>query len=539
MGLSLKYLLIIYLLVTCSPLLLQAQLHPSLVNREMKARKAALIKYGMSKSYPCIIKALNWFIENQNPDGSWGKTQQEAMTSLVILSFLTHSDVIDNKAYGASIKLAINWLSEQKINTRLYNGYPHAIKTFALAEALAITQDEKLIKVVTDHIEVILEGQQDNGMFNYKYSTNPNRQDLSFSSWNFQALKAAYISGYNTNQYKNNIRNALNWLTQSTTGEFQFPYSTQDGQFKTSKSKHTMRAAGTLSLQLFNKGNIKALQDDIQEIAKLDSYNINWQKPPKECLYGWYYATQAMFNAGGKNWKTWSTRIQREFILNQNQEGYWQYPGDHHGKFDEFTAKIYSTSLCTLILSTPFRYVPNSPLKPGKIITIKDENDTDIEEQKEQPHVIDRKAIVSHIEINELPTLAANKSNIIQVSGLVKDLNGKTFHNEATNSTFISLQILNSDELILINATDDKKYEKFRSYFKKTWFEVNELGPLASKERLCFSVSGIQIEQNGRKLFFPTSDINFFINKCKIGDKIPEKPGPNMKTVKVELDFIK
>ena len=350
------------------PYSLKAQIHPSLANRELKNRQITIQKFGHKGSYNSIIKALSYLHAVQNPDGSWGSMGQDAMTSFAILCFLTHAEVIENNKYGEAVKLGLNFLSQSKINSNSLHAYPHAIKTYALAEAVALYKDKELFEIMEKHVDLILEGQQKEGMFDYNYKTNMSRQDLSVSSWNFQALKAAFVAGSQNEKLKPAIRKTIKWLQGSCSGENKFPYSTSNNEYKTGKSKHTMRAAGALSLQIFNQGKFPELKDDLKDIALQDMGNLNWIKPPKACLYGWYYATQVMFNVGGKYWKAWNGKLSPILILNQNPDGSWKYPGLYHGHNigDETTQKVYATSLCTLMLSTPFRYVPSAPLVPGK-----------------------------------------------------------------------------------------------------------------------------------------------------------------------------
>ena len=70
-----------------------------------------------------------------------------------------------------------------------------------------------------------------------------------------------------------------------------------------------MRAVGSLCLQLFGEGNCPEIQDDIRMIAQQDIKTLNWNNPPEFSLYGWYYATQVMFQSGGKNWGPWNPKI--------------------------------------------------------------------------------------------------------------------------------------------------------------------------------------------------------------------------------------
>jgi len=121
-----------------------------------------------------------------------------------------------------------------------------------------------------------------------------------------------------------------------------------------------MRAVGVLCLQLFGEGHANEIKDDLDTIAKDDLAKLDWNNPPASSLYGWYYATQAMFQAGGAKWRPWNRKFQKEIGDAQHAEGYWVYPGKGHAKGDDITQKVYATTLCALMLTVYYRYLPSS-----------------------------------------------------------------------------------------------------------------------------------------------------------------------------------
>ena len=226
------------------------------------------------------------------------------------MTFLAHGETPSSKNFGGNVKRAMKWLVNDPINTKASNGYPHAIKTYAIAEAYAMTGISMLEDKMNACVRILIDGQQEGGCYNYKYSTDQSRQDLSFAGWNFQALKAAFGAGCEEPGLNEAIYKAIEWLKNNTKGSNQFPYSTKDNQPSTRKAKHTMRAVGVLCLQLFGEGRCPEIQDDLDIIATEDLKNFNYNNPPKESLYGWYYATQAMFQAGGERWAPWNLKFQ-------------------------------------------------------------------------------------------------------------------------------------------------------------------------------------------------------------------------------------
>ena len=331
--------------------------------RSAAGRASAINRFGASKvGQDKLLKALWWLAKVQKPDGSWGTAAKPAFTGLALLTFLAHGETPTSKHFGKTVKKAMQWLASDPIDTNMNNGYPHAIKTYALAEAFAMTGVSLLEDAMNKSVRVLIDGQQEGGCYNYKYNRNEGRQDLSFAGWNYQALKAAYGAGCEEKGLQEAIYKAIEWLKANSIDDAQFPYSTKNNEPLTAKSRHTMRAVGVLCLQLFGEGGAREIKDEINDIATGDLGNLNWNNPPKESLYGWYYATQAMFQAGGAKWRPWNRKFQKEIGDAQHPEGYWVYPGDYHGGNvgDDITQKVYATTLCALMLTVYYRYLPSS-----------------------------------------------------------------------------------------------------------------------------------------------------------------------------------
>ena len=352
--------------------------------RSASGRASAISKFGGSKvGQDKLLKALWWLKKVQKPDGSWGTVAPAAHTGLALLTFLAHGETPTSKHFGNTVKKAMQWLVNDPIDTKSSHGYPHAIKTYALAEAYAMTGVSVLEDKMNACVRILIDGMQEGGCYDYNYKTGQGRQDLSFAGWNYQALKAAYGAGCEEKGLHEAIYRAIAWLKLNSAGEAQFPYKTSNNEPVLSKKsgRHTMRAVGVLCLQLFGEGHTNEIKDEIATIAKDDLMNLNWNNPPKASLYGWYYATQAMFQAGGDFWKPWNRKFQKEIGDAQHAEGYWVYPGQGHAKGDDITQKVYATTLCALMLTVYYRYLPSSKGAIGD----RDANKAD--KKKEAPHM--------------------------------------------------------------------------------------------------------------------------------------------------------
>jgi len=192
----------------------------------------------------------------------------------------------------------------------------------------------------------------------------------------------------------------------------------------------SMSSVGILCLQLFGEGdcpqvkkgmnyltktNPKWLSCDWEEVGNviIGKKNTNYldEETAVWSLYAWYYYTQAIFQGEqgkGANWKKWNSSFSKELIKQQNADGYWISPvhkytyqgigtlGEHsyifysdkvkksisRGSFASKSAKeptseaskdlkIYSTALCTLMLTVYYRYLPSSESNITKEKSIK------------------------------------------------------------------------------------------------------------------------------------------------------------------------
>ena len=162
--------------------------------RSGSGRTASVGKYGGSLAgQMSLMKALWWLKSVQKPDGSWGNGRgtSTAMTGLALLTYLAHGETQESKDFGDTVRKAVDFLLKLPIDKNSQNGYPHAIMTYALAEAYTMTNIAGLKAKMESCVQVLIDGQQEGGCFNYRYGTNEARQDLSFAGWNYQALKAA------------------------------------------------------------------------------------------------------------------------------------------------------------------------------------------------------------------------------------------------------------------------------------------------------------------------------------------------------------
>ncbi|MCM8529876.1 MAG: hypothetical protein NE330_01840 [Lentisphaeraceae bacterium] len=327
--------------------------------RSAAGRASSVSKFGGSKvGQQSLMKALLWLQKVQNADGSWGKKKRTGITGLALLTFLAHGETHLSKQFGLTVKKAIQWLTYDKAMTgKGHEGYALAIKAYALSEAYAMTGISIIAPQMNLCMKYIIDNQQDAGSFDYNYNKSTDRQDLSLAGWHYQAMKAAYGAGCEVDGLTEAIQKSIQWLKKSGGSQKSFTYVTVGNDFDGAKIERqkSMRAVGSLCLQLFGEGNCAEIKDDLVKIATEDLETLTWQPKHQFSLYGWYYATQAMFQHGGPSWKKWNNKFQKLLITNQHQEGYWEYP-----KIANFipqylgsvtAERVYATTLASLMLT--------------------------------------------------------------------------------------------------------------------------------------------------------------------------------------------
>jgi hypothetical protein len=75
-------------------------------------------------------------------------------------------------------------------------------------------------------------------------------------------------------------------------------------------------------------------------------------------IYYRYYATLALFHAGGPAWQTWNAKCRDYLISTQARTGHevgsWHF--DH--RFGNEGGRLYSTAMATMTLEVYYRYSP-------------------------------------------------------------------------------------------------------------------------------------------------------------------------------------
>jgi hypothetical protein len=343
---------------------------PSIMQGRAGPRRAQRAKEtGQKKtSEEAVMNGLRWLKTKQNPDGTWGQKYKGAMTGLALLCFLGHGENYYSVEFGETVRKGVNALvtEGEKQGGRLAfsktlatqtGPYEHGIATYALAEAFAITREERIPPVLTNAVKHITQGQGPDGGWMYRYDRSV-PSDTSVSGWQFQALKAVHLTQLNIPGVEQALDKAVGNLERvfdPKTGHF--------GYRNKGDRKGSLTGVGALNMLMWKQGKGSMVRDAIKAIV--DGPTVNYHEGEQD-LYAWYYHTQACLLYGGASWDKWNRMFQDQIALSQNPDGSWppsrSKEAAKHGPIQDLSldGAIYRTALCVLMLEVYYRYLPST-----------------------------------------------------------------------------------------------------------------------------------------------------------------------------------
>lgn len=341
--------------------------------RSEAGRKQMVRKFGGStRTETAVLRALRWLKQTQNPNGSWSKTEPDAMAGFGLLTFLAHGETPMSEEFGPTVQKAMKYLADRmmavdaKKTPYLGRCYTNGICTYALSEAYGLTKIPFLKPPMEKGLGFIVDGQQKAGGFDYNYKKGA-RWDTSVTGWQLQALKAGYVAGADVPGLMNAMEKGVSFLKNTSYRNAQFGYSSPGS------GSQGIQGVGTLCLQLLGDG-------ECTEVRKVSDFLHTHVKPVWDdtkgfaahstVVYNWYYITQAMFHAGRTKWNDWNKAFSDVVTAHQQPDGHWDSPGKPRwqeknaetGKMEERTRAEYdpwyATTLCCLSLQVYYRYLP-------------------------------------------------------------------------------------------------------------------------------------------------------------------------------------
>ncbi len=301
-----------------------------------------------------VAKALKFLKSQQDPDGAWKMSGKDpAITSLVVMAFLSAGHVPGEGPYGETVEKGVRWvLKGQHANGLFgaigqYEMYEHGICTLMLAEVAGMTADKSLAQEIRDKlvkaVTLILRAQRkpNHGVHRggWRYRIGSTDSDMSVTGWQLMALRAAKNVGCDVPA--DSIDRAVDYVKRSQHQSGGFCYMAHGGGV-------TIPCTGTgiLALELCGKSFHRSAECR-RAGTYLLQHPINWGN--SFFFYGVYYCSQAMFQLGGNYWASFRPHLHKLLLGRAQANGAWI--GDNHGP-------SYSTAMAVLALTVEYRFLP-------------------------------------------------------------------------------------------------------------------------------------------------------------------------------------
>ncbi len=364
--------------------------HTPYKNRFGQEKLRALEEFGGGiETERAVAAGLAYLAGIQHEEGYWGETRdfhekygdvRVGKTGLALLAFLGAGHTSESETEHSSVaERAIRFLLETQQESSGHFGessaYDHGIATYALAEAFAMTKDERLRAPISRALEEILRHQSQEqdprffGGWGYYFSDGHVWNEdpwprVSVSAWQVMALESANLGGFDVPGSA--FEDARAFLLRSWDPRREaFRYSHDPSRLSSGYPilpASTPAAVFALSLLGVDAGG--------QELARArrfilerspDGYRYtgddDFVHRARGNLYFWYYATLALFRAGGVEWERWNAAMKETLLPAQEEDGSWQ-PIDIYCEYagDDEHERAYSTAMCVLTLEIYYRY---------------------------------------------------------------------------------------------------------------------------------------------------------------------------------------
>lgn len=315
---------------------------------------------GDERAEVAVKKGLEFLSKQQNPDGSFGSDYRVGMTGLTLLAFLGHCETPESVRYGDLVIAATMFLMETGLKNGglLTNGekgpheaYEHAIGTYALCELYSMTKESghsvpRLDSVINKAVGIIVNEQTELGGWPY---LGAEKDDMSVSGWNIQALKAAYTTGLTLIGVNRSLDRAVK--------EYLPKIQDKDGAFKYhidhTLGRVSLTGAALLGFQNWNAMDSEAYDRGLRYLKRRTLFPT-----PGDYYYAPYYNTQVFFIHGGEAWDDYNKKFQPRLIEAQNEDGSWLRNGI--GAYAPEDAQITNTTWAILMLEVYYRYLPTT-----------------------------------------------------------------------------------------------------------------------------------------------------------------------------------
>jgi len=361
---------------------------------------------GGRKTQGAVEDALKWLAAHQSPNGGWeaatfmkwcdgkpvatgpdgaGKAHYDpGVTGLALCAFLGAGYTNRGRhPFAKTVSAGLRYLKNVQDAEGCFGPratqhyiYNHATASLAMVEAFGMTGSPIFKGSAQKALDFIALAR--NPYFAWRYGVKPGDNDTSVSGWMMMAMKSAKLINEDAVHRGKPAPLTIDedafdgiraWIDKMTDPDYgRTGYIQRGGQparpqelidkFPGEKSE-SMTGVGMLA-RIFIGENPRT-SEIIKKGAKLcAALPPTWNTTDGSIdMYYWYYATLAMFQVGGQEWKVWNDHLKTDVVDNQRKDtDYCMYKGswDPIGPWGPDGGRVYSTALLAMCLEVYYRY---------------------------------------------------------------------------------------------------------------------------------------------------------------------------------------
>jgi len=296
-----------------------------------------------------VHRGLEWLSHNINADGTinGGGGDSAAVMALAGLAFLADGDMPNQGPYGREVDRILDFILKNcqesgLITSQNYGSpmYGHGFATLFLAEVYGMSPRPDVKEKLQLAVRLIVNTQNSEG--GWRYQPVPQDADLSVTICQIMALRAARNAGIKVPQ--KTVDMAIDYVKKSQEPDGGFSY-----MLNSRGSAYPRSAAGVACLYYLRSG--VQFEEEMKKGVKYLMQNLPGHGGGAEeyqIFYGNYYATQAMFMAGGDAWDAFWPAIRKDMLQRQQADGSW----------NSETGQVYGTAMALIMLQVPNRLLP-------------------------------------------------------------------------------------------------------------------------------------------------------------------------------------
>jgi hypothetical protein len=297
-----------------------------------------------------VQQGLDLLAARQTEEGSFagdGYRRNVAVISLAAMAFLARGSTVGRGPHGLHLSRSVRYILRHAQDSGFIAApgstshgpmYGHGFATLLLADVYGSWPDGELREKLVRAVRLIVQTQNDEG--GWRYQPERGDADISVTVCQVMALRAARNAGlFVPNE---TIDRCTEYVLQRQNPDGGFAYMASDRESRFPRSAAAVVAlysAGVYEGETIRRGLEYLRQHQPQPgINSLENH----------FFYGHYYAVQAMWHAGGDDWRNWYPAIRDTLLARRTGDGSW---------FDQICPE-YGTAMACLILQMPRNYLP-------------------------------------------------------------------------------------------------------------------------------------------------------------------------------------